>query len=508
MSGGIQPPEDRSLGNALRADPRRTRVLPLSLPSRDEKSAGHSASRHIATAQDRAGRTLPYNPEDPLQSLTLPDKLVAAHATTGQRVGVLVANGAATGPEEEFRTALRRLHLEAGEPSLREISRRIGKLPVPEYVSHDAVHRILSGPRLPRWPRTALVVTALGGNPDRFHQLWIAAKLGQTPSISSRPDRTVAVPLPVSRKVLTHPKAQVLAMACGYLDGRLLAVTGHGGGAVHVWDVAASSMVALEGHRGAASAWAVACTDLDGRLIAVTGGGDCAVRLWDLTGHQQIAALEGHTGTVLSVACTQLGGRAVAVTGSSDCTLRLWDLAERSQIALLTGHTAGVPSITCARLQGRAVAVSGGEDCTVRVWDLAEGIQTAVLEGHTNAVGAVACGLLEERLVAVTGGDRSVRVWDLATCRELSVLQERGPGALAVTCVELEGRLVVIAGTADGNAQVWDLPEHRELGVLPGHHRGVTSVACTQFEGRLVVVTGSSDGSVRVWDLLAELHNS
>jgi hypothetical protein len=74
------------------------------------------------------------------------------------------------GPCLEVRAALRDLHLLAGEPSMRTIARSTGAL------SHDTVHRVLTGPGLPRWGPLELVVEALGGDVEAFRQLWVTAR--------------------------------------------------------------------------------------------------------------------------------------------------------------------------------------------------------------------------------------------------------------------------------------------------------------------------------------------
>jgi hypothetical protein len=67
-------------------------------------------------------------------------------------------------------SALRDLHLRAGEPSMRLIARRT------QALSHDTVHRVLVGPVLPRWGALELVVEALEGDVDTFRLLWISAR--------------------------------------------------------------------------------------------------------------------------------------------------------------------------------------------------------------------------------------------------------------------------------------------------------------------------------------------
>jgi hypothetical protein len=74
------------------------------------------------------------------------------------------------GPFHDLLSELRDLHLRAGEPSMRAIARATRAL------SHDTVHRVLVGPALPRWGPLELVVEALGGDVERFRDLWLAAR--------------------------------------------------------------------------------------------------------------------------------------------------------------------------------------------------------------------------------------------------------------------------------------------------------------------------------------------
>ena len=77
---------------------------------------------------------------------------------------------AVPGPCGDILLELRRLHLRAGEPSMRAIARSTGAL------SHDTVHRVLTGPALPHWGPLELVVEALHGDVEAFRGLWIAAR--------------------------------------------------------------------------------------------------------------------------------------------------------------------------------------------------------------------------------------------------------------------------------------------------------------------------------------------
>jgi hypothetical protein len=76
-----------------------------------------------------------------------------------------------TGHSRDLLMALRELHLRAGEPSMRAIARSTGRA-----VSHDTVHRVLTGPELPRWDPLGHVVKALNGDVETFRALWISAR--------------------------------------------------------------------------------------------------------------------------------------------------------------------------------------------------------------------------------------------------------------------------------------------------------------------------------------------
>jgi hypothetical protein len=76
----------------------------------------------------------------------------------------------APGAAGDILVELRHLHLRAGEPSMRAIARLTGA------ISHDTVHRILTGPDVPQWGPLELVVEALHGDVELFRELWITAR--------------------------------------------------------------------------------------------------------------------------------------------------------------------------------------------------------------------------------------------------------------------------------------------------------------------------------------------
>lgn len=67
--------------------------------------------------------------------------------------------------------ALRELHLRAGEPSTRSISKATGK-----QISHETVNQTLKGSVLPHWTTVEFIVKALEGDVETFRELWISAR--------------------------------------------------------------------------------------------------------------------------------------------------------------------------------------------------------------------------------------------------------------------------------------------------------------------------------------------
>lgn len=68
-----------------------------------------------------------------------------------------------------FLSALRQLHVAAGKPSARSISRQLGD------VSHTTVAGLLNGRRIASWGITRRVVEVLGGREAEFYGLWAQA---------------------------------------------------------------------------------------------------------------------------------------------------------------------------------------------------------------------------------------------------------------------------------------------------------------------------------------------
>jgi len=68
--------------------------------------------------------------------------------------------------------AIRQLHRHAGEPSSRDVVRRLGR----GVLSHTTANAVLRGHRVPRWEPLRQVVVALDGDVEHFRKLWVEAR--------------------------------------------------------------------------------------------------------------------------------------------------------------------------------------------------------------------------------------------------------------------------------------------------------------------------------------------
>jgi WD40 repeat protein len=133
-------------------------------------------------------------------------------------------------------------------------------------------------------------------------------------------------------------------------------------GSVHVWDVAAGSLLRSLG-APAEKVYAVA-TSPDGRWV-LSGAKSHELRLWDLLSGECARVLEGHEGVVRGVAFLRDG--RWALSAAEDKTVRLWEL-ETGRCAA-TEATSGAALCLAASADGRRVA-AGTYDRKIFVWDV------------------------------------------------------------------------------------------------------------------------------------------
>lgn len=83
-------------------------------------------------------------------------------------MGALPRPDVPPGARRDLVESLHRLHHRAGWPSLRVLGRQVGCSPT-------TVSAVFSASRLPTWGTLELVVEAMGGDVEEFHELWLTA---------------------------------------------------------------------------------------------------------------------------------------------------------------------------------------------------------------------------------------------------------------------------------------------------------------------------------------------
>ena len=171
-------------------------------------------------------------------------------------------------------------------------------------------------------------------------------------------------------------RQQVLGQLEGH-DDEIRVATGRGSMAVsyqqhspmtgRVWNLLTMQCTAtLPAHEDQISS---ACC-IEGKVLL--GQEDGIIKLWDVAASTPVALadLEGHTAEVNDVKAAT--AESMVLSGSADKTLRLWDLRANSNcVRLMEGHSDSVWSVD---MDGQChTAVSGSKDEKVKVWDLGSG---------------------------------------------------------------------------------------------------------------------------------------
>ena len=100
-------------------------------------------------------------------------------------MGALPRPEIAHGPHRALVDALHDLHHRAGWPSLRTLAKDAG-------CSHTTVSHALSAPKLPAWGIVEVLVEAMNGDVDDFHDLWLAASSTSSGANGTAPSPRIA----------------------------------------------------------------------------------------------------------------------------------------------------------------------------------------------------------------------------------------------------------------------------------------------------------------------------
>ncbi|UUU43453.1 WD40 repeat domain-containing protein [Streptomyces sp. NBC_00162] len=266
-------------------------------------------------------------------------------------------------------------------------------------------------------------------------------------------------------------------------DGRILA-TATGGGSVLLRDpVTRQALGELD-----ALPWALAFSP-DGTALATSANGE--VRVWDLPDLTLRFVLTGLDSAVKRVVFSP-DGQLLAVA-SADRTVLLWDMAAgRVPGGPLIGHTGLAFSPDGSRL------ATSGADQPTHLWDVPHrrGLPGRPLQGHKGTVWAVAFAP-DGRMLVTAGADGTVRRWDPNIAEPLGAPLTGHRGDVYEVAFTPDGRLLVTSG-ADGTVRLWDPVTGAAVGdPLPGHSLTVGAVAFSP-DGSLLA-SGGLDGRLRRW---------
>ncbi|WP_405931435.1 WD40 repeat domain-containing protein [Streptomyces sp. NBC_00827] len=454
-------------------------------------------------------------------------------------------NSGSTGADAEdfpqqlknFAADLRRLRIERGNPTLREIERRAV---AERALSASAVSEVLNAKRLPRQDFVmALVRTLLAHDHDgreravarddprlntwrtrwqRLEHLRIEQQRSRTspstpgpyfspihnwpfPAESSqtqgdRDGTGTAPPAGLAAAMLlsaldrgeriTLPSLVVYAQAIRAVafspDGDLLAVASH---EVSLWDPVTRQQAGppLSGHEGSASAVAFAP---NGRLLA-TARTDGAIWLWDTETRRRLGApLAAHEHAVTALAFSPDG----ALLASSDTSGVgvLWNTStwEATRITARTNAMAFSPA-------GDSLAVAG-PDGEVQLRHLSPEDVVVTLRGSSSGVRALAFSP-DGRRLATGCDDHTVRLWDTSSWKPRSERLIDRDSEIRALAFSPDGH-VFATSNANGDVQLWDRDVEHPLG-LPLTVDSAAATIAFSPDGQLLA-TGSDDGRVQL----------
>jgi len=203
---------------------------------------------------------------------------------------------------------------------------------------------------------------------------------------------------------------------CWSVDGKRV-VSGSAGGTIRVWDVESDDTVLGPIKTGHEHVYAVIYSP-DTTKIATGGGYDHALKIWDANTGALLSTIK-HDYPVYSLAWTS--DQKKLISGSYR-SIRIFDTATWQQIAILEGHTGSVFSLSLS--QNNCLLASASYDETARLWNLDTNVPVGPPLQHQDQVHSAAISAYGKLLV--TGCcDKNAHVWDIHT-----TLKDAGLGGL------------------------------------------------------------------------------
>ena len=241
---------------------------------------------------------------------------------------------------------------------------------------------------------------------------------------------------------------------------------------------------------------------LDNRLVsslavagarAITGHGEGAVALYDIDKGERIAQFKRNEADIWSVAF--LGGPERFVAASHDYTAAVWGVnAPAAPEFVLSGHDSAAQAVAYS-VHGPWIA-TGSADKTVRLYDVDTHDLVRVYKGQKDFVSALAFSP-DGKSLAVGTLDGTIRIYSTASTkiqRQLSGHQTR------VAALAYAPSSDILASAADeGIVRLWDARRGRTMRSLGGHAGGAHAISFTADGSRLA--SAGTDGMIRLWSV-------
>ncbi len=232
------------------------------------------------------------------------------------------------------------------------------------------------------------------------------------------------------------------------------------------------------------------------------------VKQWDANSGHETRTLEIPATSI--VAMSEDGTRIASpnlalitsIPAGKELTLKVWDSTSGQELHALKGHSGPILSIALSR-DGQWMASAGGtfqKPGEIKVWDVSSGQETRHWGTPTSGSTRVAISPDGKRL-AVSNPDRTVKVWDTSNGQELVTFKGHEYQASSMA-FSPDGKWLAsgsgILPSLPGEMKLWDAVTGKEKVTLRGHKYGISSLTFSPDGKRLA--SASNDETVKVWD--------
>jgi WD40 repeat protein len=221
---------------------------------------------------------------------------------------------------------------------------------------------------------------------------------------------------------------------------------------------------------------------------ALTGHGSGAIVLWDLEHAEKLATFQHGSGAIAALAFADGDTFAAA---AQDGSVGLFDIrAPAAPAVLLDGR-----ATMAATAPGQGLLAAADHD-TVQVWRTATAVLARSFRNNGGDITALALSP-DGRSLAAAATDGSIRVWRISTGRQTRMLRTGQGRRYAALALGPDGMLA--AAGEDGRVKLWN--QGRTARTLDG---GPAHSLSFSPDGLRLIGAGQ-DGVIRVWTLAASL---